>query len=375
MTLPDFLADETESVILTRMLARLPEDLDKSEGSYLWDALSASAGEFRQLKIEMSEFLSRGFASMTFGEYLDMRCEEKGIPRNTAEKATGKVTFTGVYRISIPSGTRVATPADPTLNIPSVEFVTVGLATIPVEGVVEVNIEAVVAGTGGNVLADKITVLSQPISGVSAINNDDDTEGGVNIENDTSLLIRYLQKVQNPGTSGNKSDYKTWAMEISGVGDVVVDPLWNGRGTVKLFLLGLDKKPAVVDIVNEVQEYIDPVASSGEGDGKAPVGATVTASAATGININITATVALSGKTLAETQAAFILAIDGYLKSLAFATLISPDVKYVKVGSILLDIVGVQDYTSLLVNTGTANIPIDKASGEVAIRGTVTLSE
>lgn len=36
--IPRYLEDQTEEQIMQRMLDRLPADLDKSEGSFLWDA-------------------------------------------------------------------------------------------------------------------------------------------------------------------------------------------------------------------------------------------------------------------------------------------------------------------------------------------------
>ena len=371
MALPSFLAGETEEAILARMLARIPDDLDKSEGSYLWDACSASAGEFAIMKIDMGNFLERGFAQTTFGEYLDYRCGEKGITRKAAQKAIDSVTFTGTEGTIIPSGTIVATPADRVLNVSSVEFSTVGQVTIPVEGIVDANIIALIAGKSGNVLANTITVLSQSINGVSAVNNALKAEDGEDIESDAALLVRYLVKVRNPGTSGNKADYKIWAGEVTGVGGVHVDPLWNGNGTVKLYILGTDMKPADAVIITNTQTYIDPVPEQGEG--KAPIGATVTVVAGTAININVSAAVMLEDKTLEEVQTAFSAALDAYLSTLAFVeSPFNPDVKYVRIGSLLLDIDGVQDYTNLLVNSDTANIVI--GTGEVAVKGTVTLS-
>ncbi|PZM62249.1 baseplate J family protein, partial [Paenibacillus dendritiformis] len=38
--LPPFLEDQLEEVIRQRMLERMPADLDKTEGSIPWDAIS-----------------------------------------------------------------------------------------------------------------------------------------------------------------------------------------------------------------------------------------------------------------------------------------------------------------------------------------------
>ncbi|NLW89979.1 MAG: baseplate J/gp47 family protein [Syntrophomonadaceae bacterium] len=370
MSLPDFLTTETEDVILARLLATVSNDIDKSEGSYIYDALAAAAAELAQMKIDMQNFLARGFASTTFDEYLDYRVEEHGLERKAAVKATGTVTFTGTSGTVIPSGTVVATPADPMLSVAAIEFVTTADTTIPAGGSVNASIQATTAGENGNVLSGTITVQGTYIAGVSAVTNASATTGGENTETDTSLLARYLTKVQNPGTSGNKADYKNWALEIAGVGNAQVIPLWDGNGTVKVVLVDDDGLPVSSTIVDAVQEHISP--SAGTGDGEAPVGATVTVAAATAVNINVTATIIRTGtKTLAEIKTAFETALTAYLKSIAFAT--DNTVRYVRIGSMILDTEGVSDYSNLQVNSGTANITI--SAGQVAVKGTVTLNE
>lgn len=370
MTLPEFLTEETEDAILQRMLSKIPDDIDKSEGSYIYDALAAVAAELTQMKIDMGNYLNRGFASTTFGEYLDMRCYEHGITRRPAVKATGQVKFTGAEGTVIPAGTMVSTAADEVTGTQAVEFQTISEATIPAEGYVTVDIEAVEAGTSGNVAAGKITILVTPVNGVSSVTNEAPTTGGADTESDASLLARYLAKVQAPGTSGNKADYRNWALEVAGVGDAKVIPLWNGPGTVKVVLLDTDKQPASQAIVDAVQAYIDP--DLGQGEGKAPIGAAVTVVAATAVNIDVSATVIHDGtRTIGDIQSDFENALVEYFKEIAFSE--DPTVRYSHIGSLLLNVNGVVDYSNLLVNNGTANVPI--AADEVAVKGTVSLSE
>lgn len=367
-SLPPFLQEETFELILQRMLDRIPSSLDKSEGSFIYDALAPVAAELAQAAIWAQQVLERGFAETAFGQYLDLRAHEHGLQRKPAVKATGQVIFTGTHGAVIPVGTQVSTSGSE--HPPAVIFATTEEATIGQDGTTTVNIEAVDAGKSGNVPAETITLFVQPVSGVTAVTNPDPTTGGEDEESDESLLERYLLKVRQPGTSGNKADYINWALEVPGVGGVQVIPLWDGPGTVKVVLLGTDKKPAGDDIVQAVQDYISPDPAMGEG--KAPIGASVTAAAATVVEINVSATVVLTGtKTLQEVQEAFEQALDDYFASIAFAD--DATVRYVRVGSLLLDTEGVADYSDLLVNGGTGNVTI--GLGEVAVRGTVMLNE
>ncbi|AEG61696.1 baseplate J/gp47 family protein [Desulforamulus ruminis] len=368
-TLPDYLNDQTLDAIRQRMLENVPADMDKSEGSFIWDALSPAAIELALAALWGQEVLQRGFAGTTFGPYLDLRCDEHGITRRQAVKATGQIKFNGTAGTVVPAGTVVATPADPATNNPSTEFITVSEEVIDSTGVGYADLEAVQAGKDGNVGAGTINIMITPVGGISAVLNNQALTGGADEEDDATLLSRFYAKVRTPGTSGNKADYVNWALEVPGVGGVQVLPLADGAGTVKVVLLGTDKKPAVEPIVSKVQDYISP--SPGGGEGKAPIGAKVTVVSAEPVDVHVSATVILTGaKTLAEVQASFEKSLDEYLGSIAFAA--DPTARYVRIGSLLLDTEGVQDYTGMTVNEGTANVAIDQ--GQVAVKGTVTLA-
>ncbi|AYO30797.1 hypothetical protein D2962_09405 [Biomaibacter acetigenes] len=255
-TLPDYLTDQTEETIRQRMLDSLPSDLDKSEGSYIWDALSPAAIELALAAIWAQEVLRRGFASTTFGAYLRLRCEEHGITPHEAVKATGQVTFTGTPGTVIPVGTQVSTASNETS--PAVFFETTAEVTIGDGGTAIVDIKAVEAGTSGNVAAGAIVMLAKPISGVTSVNNTVATTGGLDEEDDASLLARYLQRVRSPSAGGNKADYVNWAMEVPGVGGVSVIPVRDGPGTVSISIINTSKVPAEPELVDAVQNYIAP---------------------------------------------------------------------------------------------------------------------
>lgn len=254
--LPEYLTEQTYETILQRMLDSLPADLDKSEGGFIWDALSPAAIELALAAIWAQQILERGFASTTFGQYLDLRCEEHGITRRPAVKASGQATFTGTAGTVIPAGTQVSTASSGAA--PAVFFATTSEATIGAEGTVTVDIEAMEAGVSGNVAAGTITLLAQPVSGVTSVTNPAATTGGLDEEDDASLLARYLQRVQSPSAGGNKADYVNWAMEVAGVGGVSVVPVRDGPGTVSIAIINTNKEPADQALVDAVQNYIAP---------------------------------------------------------------------------------------------------------------------
>ena len=371
---PDYLldADTQEATIRSRMLAKVTDGVDKSEGSYVWDSLSPVAIENVFIRMALQKALNLGFAQTVDAEnikFLVMRAEEHGVYRKAATYATGKIHVTGKAKTIVPSGIKLATEADADLNIKSVFFVTTETVTISDDGTADVAIKAVDAGVSGDVSAGSIVLLATARKNVYSVTNQAATTGGTDDESLESLLARYLEKVRNPGTSGNIADYKQWATSVNGVGDAHVIPLWNGEGTVKVVVLGADKKPAAADIVEAVRQYINDKAATG--DRMAPIGATVTIVPASTVSMTLDATIVMNasaGVALSAIQASLTSALEAYLSKMAFQT---STIRYSRIGAIILDQTGVVDYSSLTINGQTGNLSLQE--DQVAIVGTVTL--
>lgn len=256
ISMPEYLTEQDEDTIRQRLLDHLPNDLDKTPGGYVWDAIEPDAIELTLAATWAQEVLRRGFVSTSFGEYIDLRCAEHGIERRGATKSAGYVTFTGTAGTVITAGTQVNTTS--TETSPAVFFETTENVTINSAGVAMAGIQAVEAGIAGNISAGAIVQLAMPVSGISGVANTTATYGGLDIETDESLLNRYLQRVRSPSTGGNKADYANWAMEVSGVGGVAVVPVRDGPGTVSISIINTTKVPAEAELVEEVQNYIAP---------------------------------------------------------------------------------------------------------------------
>lgn len=362
--------DQIVSDMMADLAAKGTKLTDLNPGSVIRTILEVSAAKFDEGHYLAEQILNLFFILTTSGQYLDQRVAERGVTRLAGTKASGPVSASrstpAPFGQLIPSGTtfettdttvQVKTTADATLNQ--------GDTTITLQ------MEAVSVGKAGNLQTG--TALKQVGVAVSLIEtvtvDAPGLTGGSDAESDTDLRQRYLAVVRSPGTSGNKADYAKWALEVTGVGKAYVLPLWNGPGTVKVFLLGSDKTPASPAVVDAAQAYIDPEPAQGEG--KAPIGATVTCVAAPAVEINITATVTLDGsKTLEEVETAFAAAVVEHLKSIAYSQ--DTTLRYSHVGSLLLDTIGVTDYSNLQVNGDTANVTI--TAGSVAVKGTVNLA-
>ncbi|GIP29647.1 hypothetical protein J23TS9_47770 [Paenibacillus sp. J23TS9] len=381
--LPQYLQEQTEEEILNRMLDKVPSDIDKSEGSFIWDAQAPVAFMLSEAAIWAQELLRRGFASTAASDTdyfrsaeLDLRTAEHGITRREAVASSGRVVFTGKPGTKVPLGTFVATPADDVSGELAVEFVTTKAVVLDENGAASTAIRAVTPGKNSNVPAGVIQLMFSSVSGITSVTNPEPTRSGADTETDQSLLERFYAKVRSQGTSGNKAQYMQWANEIAGVGGVEVVSLWKGPGTVALYLLDTDKRAASAEIVEAVQQHIDPT-RDGQGEGLAPAGPVVTAMPAEEVAIDITVKVQRTQEkpsTLEEIQKLIGDGIQAYLQQIAFNRK-DPLVRYTRIAAVLLDIPIIVDYSDLTINGNTAQQNIEIGSGEVAVLGTVSVSE
>lgn len=348
--------DKTPEALHEAMLEGVDDAIDKREGSVTHDLTYPTAIELANAYIELDSVLLLGFADTTEGKYLDMRAGEHGVTRKPSIKAQGTVTLNGPSGTVIPAGTRLQTSGtDPVFFITKAEA-TVGASPVTVAA------EAEVGGVAANVAASELDALAPGnLYGIISVVSASSFNGGVDAEDDASLLARLKDRVQKPATSGNANHYRQWALEVAGVGDVKVYPTWNGGGTVKVVLLDTDKSAPSQDVLDAVLAHIDD---------EKPIGATVTVVGAAELAINVSATLTMAeGYSAADVAGPFTEALTAYLKSIAFTGEI---IRYTRIANLLLDLEGVIDYANMTVNGGTANI---QPSGEqVGVVGTVTLS-
>ena len=193
--------------------------------------------------------------------------------------------------------------------------------------------------------------------------------GGYDEEDDAAYYARYLLKIRTPATSGNVYHYQSWALEVAGVGAVQVFPLARGPGTVDIVLIDSTGQPAPPDLVQQVQDYIDP-GGTGEGYGQAPIGAQCLVEAATGTEITLTGKVFKLDTAEEETVTAGIkAAVTAYMAEIVFR---QDYVSFARITERILAVEGVRDLESLTLNGGTDNVHLGERA--CAVLGEVTLS-
>lgn len=364
--IPRFEEDEDE--ILARMLEELPEDWRAEPGDFVHDAVAPVPMEIKQLQLNQDTILKGVFPQYAEGSDLDDILEEIGMSRLPATASTRKLLVDGDAGVVIPKGhTTSVVILDESGN--PMEFTVNETETFVTSGWLEVEVTATETGQAGNVPFGSEFIFIPPIAGIRSIKDAGVMVPGKDDESDQDAYDRYLYRVSNPDTGGNKHDYRRWSLDVPGVGNVRVFPRWNGNGTVKVVVVDTEDKPASTELVANLQEYLDP-GKTGLGDGKAPCGAQVTVKAAAPYIINVAADVTLyAGVTTEEVVAAFREGFEAYRKEIAFQDI---PIAIAKVGSILIGTYGVGNYTALTLNGGSVDLELGPE--DVPIIGTVTFT-
>lgn len=332
----------TYEELLQAMLDKVPNDVDKREGSIIYDALAPCAYFLTQQSFELDNFVDLVLPDTAIGEYLDKAAAPFGIIRKAATAAVRMMTANKSVALQTRWGIN---------NL-------VYVVTDELEpDVYEVTCET--AGDIGNQYSGELQPISN-VTGVTAVLGDIITTG-TDEETDEAMRERLYIKVRLPATSGNAYHYQQWAMSVPGTGAAKVFPLDDGPGTVTILVVNADKEISE-DLPATVATYIETVR---------PIGATVTVSSPEALTINVAANVLLDGgRTIEQVKAAFTAALDVFLKDTIFRTY---RVSYAKLGSLLLDTPGVEDFDAFQLNAGIGNVTV--GGKQIPVIGTVTLTE
>lgn len=346
----------TYEYILNRMMKRVESqypNLDRREGSIIFNALAPAAVELAIMYTELDNAIKESFVDTASREYILRGCEQIGIDIDQFE-ANGGI-HKALFNVEVPVYSRWSCDLyNYTVN-----------AFIEVEdGYYAYALECETVGTApNNTTGDLIAITDMP-NGLTYAKVVECLIEGENETSDEDIRTAYYDYLNSDAEDGNVVQYKRWCDEYDGIGNCKIFPLWNGVNTVKVSVLSASNKAASDELVAELQEYFDPNVS-GMGDGVAPIGAFVTVTTATEVPITIGATVKLKDG-YSDTRG-IDTAIAKYFSEIAYnKSLIS----YMNVGAVILTVDGVEFISDLLINGGTSDITL--GNEEIPVVGTTS---
>lgn len=289
-------------------LDRVPSNLDTREGSVIYDAIAPAAYVMAEMSLNVADTVLNTFTQTASGEYLDYRAEERGLTREQATftQLTATLTDANGQPLVADIGDRFAS-----IGVEPIYYKLTKLSNVRGQA----TLTAETAGEVGNSYIGQLL----PISAIAGFGNAVVNEVIIparNAETDDELRERLLTSNEVIAFGGNVADYIKFIVDMEDVAAVQVYPTWNGGGTVKAVILNNQYLAPSQTLIDQVKNAIDPVNSSGNGYGIAPVGHTVTIVAPVlrtinvGVTINTTPTV-----TVEDVRQKVEQAIDEYFNS------------------------------------------------------------
>lgn len=348
--------------ILKEMTEKLPNDIDKSEGSIVQMMISPIAMQIYDSYFYGSNIKNSVLPDTAVGEDLTRVCSDFGVNRLNGVCAVRKVEFRDNENnfVDVDIGCRFG------IN---------GLVYTVIEKI-EVGIFKVQCGTKGRI-GNLYFGEVLPIDNLNSLGKAlllDILISGEEVESDEALRERFFIKVNSKPFGGNVAEYKVEILKIDGVGDVrVFATPDNIGGLVGCVIVDVDRKPVTENIVEKVQNIICP--KDYKGYGIAPIGHKVIITTTNEVIINIDIQLELSEDVdIAYVEPKINEVLVGYLDKIAFVESI---IRLSKIEALILGVDGVVDVYSVLVNGQPSNAQLNTRwdNYETPILGAVNIHE
>lgn len=347
--------NKTFEVIIEEMLDNVPSDVDKREGSVIYDALAPVAMELAQVYSDLDMLIDETFADSASYYYLVKRAAEHGVFVREGTPAVLEVVVEP-KELEIEPGTE--------FNVGELNYT---LTNSLGDGHYLLTCDT--SGTEGNNTADEVIPMGF-IEDLESIEIYGIYTAGVDDEDEESLRERYIESFKTAAFGGNKEDYKEKIKDILGVEGCKVYSAKDlldleesvKAGQVKCVISATNGQVPTESLISTVQQEIDPT-QTGSGDGLAPCGHIVTIAGVNEYPISISADFVLqvAWEDVSETVT---LKITEYLTELAVdwdsASEIVVRRSHIELN--LLNIEGIVDVGNVKINGSQSNCILDKNS-------------
>ena len=286
---------------LRKMLDAVPDNVDKREGSIIYDALAPAALVMGQQSLDMANVIKETYIKTASGEFLDYRAIEHGTSRYPATQTEAKAKVLNDKK-------------EPLDNVQiGDKFASIGDSPIfyvvtKINSDLTIELTAETAGSSANSYIGQVLPVT-PNDLLSWAEITEITAPARDVESDDHLRARLLSSQSWIAYGGNVADYLDMTSKIDEVGAAQIYPTWNGGGTVKVVILNNDLMPASASLVQKDKQA--------EGYGLAPIDHAVTVTAPEKLIVNIDISVKFDDtKVTRYVKDSINQAIEGYFQSL-----------------------------------------------------------
>lgn len=301
--------NEDYDYFLRKMLDAVPDNIDKREGSIIYDALAPAALVMGQQSLDMANVIKETYIKTASGEFLDYRAIEHGTSRYPATQTEAKAKVLNDKKKPLDNvqiGDKFASIGDSPIFY----------AVTKINDDLTVELTAEVKGSSANSYIGQILPVT-PNDLLSWAEITEITAPARDVESDDHLRARLLSSQSWIAYGGNVADYLDMTSKIDEVGAAQIYPTWNGGGTVKVVILNNDLMPASASLVQKVKNTLDPEDKQAEGYGLAPIDHAVTVTAPEELIVNVDISVKLDDtKVTRYVKDSITKAVEGYFQSL-----------------------------------------------------------
>ena len=216
--------------------------------------LYALAAQVYALWVQSEWVTRQAFPQTASGAYLDSHAQLRGLERKQAVAARGIVRFTAGEAAQtpreIPAGTVCMTAG-------LVRFETAEAAVLPAgELWVDVPVQALTAGTAGNVAAGAILTMAVAPVGIVQCTNPAPCTGGADTETDEGLRQRVLDTFRRLPNGANAAFYEQEALSFDQVAAAAVVPRPRGTGSVDVVVTTAGGLPGQ-ELLEKLEDYFE----------------------------------------------------------------------------------------------------------------------
>lgn len=363
----------TFEYLMKSALARVGNDVDKRQGSIIYDALAPACAELCQAYIQLDRVIAETFADTASREYLIKRAKERGLEPKEATNAIVLAELKGDFKLEEGAG----------FNYEAVNYYYLGEK----EGEY-FKLKCESKGEAGNNTIGSLIPIDN-ISGLESAEIVGLFYEGEEEEETEVFRKRYFESFESQAFGGNIADYKEKMEKLNeeneitnngGVGGVKVYPVWNGGGSVKLVFTSKGYNKPTESLVSLVQERVMPKDKEGEGVGFAPIGHNVTVEAVQERPITVEAKLRLkNGYGIEDIKGYVEEVIESYFEELRkkWGDSDSLEVIISKINSGIIDIVVnddscIKDVKETVLNGSSENAEL--LENEIPVLSSVSLS-
>ncbi len=265
--------------VLAEMMDVTRTDVDKSEGSILWESLAATAYEFEIVYKALEKTIKNAFITTADREHLIRHADTYNLVPYSSTYAVVQADFICDEGVSIEIGSRFT-------------YNQIFYTVIEKVSDVKYNLRCEEAGTIGNrTFGQLLPVFS--LQGFRSANITALLIPGEEVEETEAFRKRVIQAIAGKSYGWNDLQYVQEVNAIAGVGDCKIIRCPRGKGTVDVIIVDSNFSPASDELVEQAQEILRPLDIEGPpeidkcGTGLVAIGHDTLVRSATGVELKV----------------------------------------------------------------------------------------